>query len=59
MPLLHIFFENVPEELQFVINRSVAKLGYFPSNLSAEDITKQTTESATSSAMFRNFRYAS
>ena len=51
MPLLHIFFENVPEELQFVINRSVAKLGYFPSNLSAEDITKQTTESATSSAM--------
>ncbi|HOA16517.1 MAG TPA: hypothetical protein PKI47_01200 [Fervidobacterium sp.] len=51
MPLLHIFFDNVPEELQFVINRNVAKLGYFPSNLSAEDITKQTTENATSSAI--------
>ena len=49
MPLLHIFFDNVPQELQFVINRNVAKFGYFPSRLSVEDIEKHATESATSS----------
>lgn len=51
MPFLYISFDNVPQELKFVINRTVAKSGYFPGDLSIDNIKNSITRDATSSAI--------